>query len=291
MSTIMNLFTLPLSLPDTYGSATIADRPRAKVLGKPSGRMDGVDFALNPYVGCGFGCSYCYAAFFVADAERRSDWGNWVDVKSAALDEIELRSDLKGKLIFMSTATDPYQPLEMKLGLTRSLVEAMSEPSRQPRLVIQTRSPLVYRDVDLFQRYEHLRVNMTISTDCDQIRRSFEPKCASIERRLETLVKLKEAGIKIGVTVSPMLPLRDPKRFGRILADLNADHYAVSDFHDSDRPFTANTGSGARELLHAMKWTRDDYERCARILKDNLPTLRSYEELSNIAPWRKTRTL
>lgn len=269
----MGLFALQQAIPAKCGPAVVSERPRSKVLGKPGGRIgDFCDYALNAYVGCGFGCSYCYAAFFVADEAMRQAWGTWVDVKTAALEEIELCPNLKGKRVTMSTATDPYQPLEARIGLTRQLVEAMSHPLRQPKLVIQTRSPLVVRDIDLFKRFEHLRVNMSITTDCDEIRKEFEPGCSSIERRMEAIRELRAAGIKTGVTVSPMLPVKDPHAFGRTLAELGADRYAVSDFHQTDRPFAASTRDRARALLRQHHWTRNEYERAAYVIRGYLPS-------------------
>ncbi len=268
----MGLFALQQELPAKCGPALVSERPRSKVLTKPSGKMgEFCDFALNAYIGCSFGCSYCYAAFFVADDERRQAWGSWVDVKTAALEEIELCPTLTGKTVFMSTATDPYQPLEAKIELTRQLVEAMSHPLRQPRLIIQTRSPLVVRDIDLFKRFKQLRVNMTITTDCDEIRKQFEPGCASIERRMDAVRQLKEAGIMTGVTVSPMLPVKDPHAFGRVLAGLGADRYAICDFHQTERPFAASTRAPAQVLLRQHRWTNDDYERAALIIRSYLP--------------------
>src|SRR5690242_11095824 len=146
------------------------------------------DYTLNAYIGCSFGCSYCFAASFVADDEKKAAWGTWVHVKEDALIELS-RADLKDKTIFMSSSTDPYQPLEMHTGLTRSIVEFLSEPFRQPRLTVQTRSPIVARDVDLLKRYKRARVNMSITTDSEEIRKKFEPKCASIDRRFEALEK------------------------------------------------------------------------------------------------------
>ncbi|MGM3366965.1 SPL family radical SAM protein, partial [Escherichia coli] len=91
-------------------------------------------------------------------------------------------------------ATDPYQPLEAKVELTREILKLLSQPEHQPTLVIQTRSPLVTRDIDLFRRFENLRVNLSITTDSDLVRRDFEPGCSSIERRLEAARELVAAG-------------------------------------------------------------------------------------------------
>jgi DNA repair photolyase len=266
----MNLFAESLSIPTRCGPATVTERPKAKVLTRPTGSMAVYDFALNPYIGCGFGCSYCYAAFFVADEQKKADWGNWVEVKTAALDELAFSERLFDQKVYMSTATDPYQPLEARVRLTRAILELISEPERQPRLVIQTRSPLVTRDIDLFRRFKNLRVNMTVSTDSDWIRQQFEPGCASIERRMDAVRELKAAGIRVGVCVCPMLPLENPRRFAHTLASLGADRYAWGDFHKSDKPFAAGTRPLAQEMLGRFGWTQGDFFRAAAVLAEVL---------------------
>src|SRR5207253_1008036 len=101
------------------------------------------------------------------DQEKKAAWGMWVEVKHNALHELA-RADLKNKTIFMSSSTDPYQPLELQTQLTRSIVEFMSTPFRQPKLTVQTRSPIVARDLDIFARYETVRINMSITTDSEE---------------------------------------------------------------------------------------------------------------------------
>ena len=137
-----------------------------------SERSCGLQGALKERVhfGCGFACTYCFASFFQPEQERFDSWGQWIDIKSNAAELLKKKRDLKGARIFMSSATDPYQPLEMRTGLTRSLVEIMADPLRQPRLVVQTRSPLVTRDLDLLKQFKHVRVNMSITTDDEDVR-------------------------------------------------------------------------------------------------------------------------
>src|SRR5258706_12546088 len=120
----LSLFEEPetLALPEKLGAATIGLRPGSKVLTVPKGMASDFDYSLNPYVGCGFACSYCFAANFVADDQKRADWGNWVDIKIDAEEQVA-RADLRGKKIFMSSATDPYQPLEQRVRLTRRILE------------------------------------------------------------------------------------------------------------------------------------------------------------------------
>ena len=152
-----------------------------EILTRATGFMDAYDYTLNPYSGCFFGCTYCYAAFFSRDAEKRANWGYWVGVKENAVALLEKRKPgaLDGKLIYMSSVTDPYQPVERELGLTRRLLEVMADRLDKPKLVVQTRSPDVVRDCDLFRRIEEnggrVQVNMTATTDDEDIRRTFEP--------------------------------------------------------------------------------------------------------------------
>jgi toxin-antitoxin system PIN domain toxin len=125
--------------PERIGDTEVSYRDAASILTRATGFMSDYDFTLNPYSGCGFGCSYCYAAFFSRDAQRSDSWGRWVEVKQNALEKLNrMRTSLTGKAIYMSSVTDPYQPIERRLLLVRGLLEALAE--QQPRLVVQTRS-------------------------------------------------------------------------------------------------------------------------------------------------------
>lgn len=96
----------------------------------------GFDYSLNPYRGCAFNCSYCYAPAFVFDEQARRNWGRWIAVKANA--ELLLRAagskgKLRGKNLYLSTVTDPYQPIERKLELTRACLQVLLE--YPPRLL------------------------------------------------------------------------------------------------------------------------------------------------------------
>lgn len=184
----------------------------------PNGSLP-FDYTINPFRGCLFGCSYCYASRFVHDdANKKADWGYWVEVKRNAVDALQRESHkLFGKRVFFSSATDPYQPLELRLGLTRALLEALllAFPAR---LHIQTRSPHVVRDRDLFQRFgESLTVGLSIPTDSNVVRKAFEPRAPSIARRLQAAQQLKEAGVRTIAGIAPLLPCT-PDRLARLIA-------------------------------------------------------------------------
>jgi DNA repair photolyase len=176
------------------------------------------DYTINPYRGCLFGCSYCYASQFVFDdAGKKADWGHWVEVKKNAVDALQRESHkITGKSVFFSSATDPYQPIEKQLGLTRALLEILlfAFPAR---LHIQTRSPHVVRDVDLFQRFgDTLTIGISIPTDSEAVRKVFEPRAPSIPRRIKAASELKAAGITTIATIAPLLPCT-PQRLVRLL--------------------------------------------------------------------------
>lgn len=270
------------AIPETIGKAKVTTLEKSNVLSPAGGFMSDYDFTLNPYVGCQFGCAYCYAAFFINSEERRESWGEWVDVKVNAIKEIAKKRVLLDKKIYMSSVTDPYQPLENKIHLTRDILEAMAAPERQPRIVVQTRSPLVTRDIDILRRYKHLRVNMTVTTDSDAIRKRFEPACPSNDRRLEALAEVKAAGIRTCICVTPMLPLEDPEKFARRLADMKADIYVAQPFKPSQGRFTASTRRMALDIAQQYNWTEQNYAKAFAILRKHLPYL--YEGRDGFMP-------
>lgn len=274
--------------PAELGQAKISEIYVKQILAKPTGSLKDFDYTLNPYIGCGFACSYCYASFFQADEDKFRTWGSWVQIKKNAAQLLMQKRSLKDAMVFMSSATDPYQPLESKVGLTRRLVEIMSEPLRQPRLLVQTRSPLVTRDIDLFRRFEHLRINMSITTDSDEIRKEFEPSCASIERRFEAIEEAKAAGLRVGVSLCPLLPIRDPEKFAKRLAKLDADCYWSCYFHKTERQFAANTRDLAWELAYQKGWDEKAYLRAIERLSKHLPQLNGRSKRAFRRPERST---
>lgn len=254
------------------GTCEVTRRTSKSILARGSGYTRGYDFTLNPYVGCQFGCAYCYAVFFVPDAAKAERWGQWVEVKENALALLKAHTGLAGSSIFVGSVTDPYQPIERETRLTRSLLEFMVTVRPQPRIVIQTRSPLVVDDVEIFRHFEHLRVNMSVTTDSEDIRKRFEPNCASIERRLQALTHLKAQGIRTCACISPMLPISDPKDFARRLIETGTDRVGASYFHSgSGRPFATSTRKIGLELAEEYGWTAEKFVETVQQLRRYLP--------------------
>ncbi len=163
------------------------------------------DYVVNPYIGCEHACTYCYARFMKRFTGHREPWGEFVDVKVNAptLLRGEVTRKRKGS-VWVSGVCDPYQPLEAKYGLTGACLEILVQ-SDWP-IVVQTRSPLVLRDVDILERARHLEVGLSVTTADDRIRRIFEPMAPSIPDRLDALGRLHRAGIRAYAMIAPVLP-------------------------------------------------------------------------------------
>ena len=267
------------------GSVIVTQVDSKSILTPTSGFMSGYKFSLNPYRGCAFGCDYCYARFFAPTAAEREAWGRWVAVKRNAVELIAAACESgllrTGDTVYMSSVTDPYQPIERRLGLTRAILKVILDHGVQPRLTIQTRSPIATRDVDLFQGFAKLRVNLSISTDSEDVRRRYEPRCPPIAARLETAAALAAAGVRIGVSISPMLPIRDIEAFGARLAGLEADEYVTQYFKPGRSRFAAGTTSATRAKAREDGWGAAEYRRAReelrRILGERRPLLEGAE--------------
>jgi DNA repair photolyase len=229
-------------------------------------RRGGFDWTCNPYLGCTFGCSYCYAAFLPQNRRPVSDWGRWVSAKRNAVELARKQArKIAGQAVYMSSVTDPYQPAERSLLLTRGILEAILPV--QPRLVVQTRGPLVVRDIDMLQQFDAVRVNVSIPTDSEDVRRAFEPKAPPLERRWQALAELRTAGIPVGICVTPTLPIADSGAFAERLAGFAADVLVVQDFHDAEGKFGADTGDEAVRLRNQFRWGPGEYSRFAERLR------------------------
>lgn len=163
------------------------------------------DYALNPYVGCRYGCTYCYARFMKRFTGHRERWSEFVDVKVNApeLLEKEIKRKKAGR-VWISGVCDPYQPLEKKYTLTRSCLGILIQNGWP--VSIQTKSPLVVRDLDFLKGAPDVEVGLTITTADDGIRKIFEPKAPRIEDRTGALAALHAEGVRTFAMIAPVLP-------------------------------------------------------------------------------------
>ena len=173
------------------------------ILGKSG--IGGVDYAVNPYLGCAHGCAYCYARFMRRMGHRGEAWGSFVDAKVNALERLRVEASRRrrGKVL-LSSVTDPYQPLERRYKLTRGSLEILLE--HQFPVSIMTKSCLVLRDLDLIRKFDVCDVGFTITAFDDGVRRAFEPGASPVGVRLAALKELSAEGIPTWAFIGPVLP-------------------------------------------------------------------------------------
>ena len=195
-------------------------------------------WSINPYVGCSFGCTYCYARYahryaldralagssaahpLRAELEAVPPWlafERHVLVKQAApaLLRHELRPGgsrlkalLDGEVVVVGTATDPYQPAERRFRVTRGVLQALSEHAGLSIVVI-TKSPLITRDIDILQRISKrsaLTIHLSLITLRRELARLIEPRAPTPEARLRALARLRQGGMDVGINIMPVLP-------------------------------------------------------------------------------------
>jgi DNA repair photolyase len=204
------------------------------------------DYALNAYVGCQHKCIYCYAKFMKRFTGHREPWGDFVDVKINALELLakEVKKKKIGR-VWISGVCDAYQPLERKYQLTRGCIEMLVDNGWP--FTIQTKSPLVVRDIELLKKSADCEVGFTITTADEKVRKIFEPNAPPIAKRVEALDILHSAGIRTFVMIAPMLPGVE-----RLVGTLkgNVDHVLIDrlNYHYADWAFKK----------HGMQWAMDD---------------------------------
>jgi DNA repair photolyase len=168
--------------------------------------IEGVDYALNPYVGCEHGCVYCYASFMKRFTGHTEEWGTFVDVRVNAAEVLarQMRRAKWGNVV-SGTVTDPYQPLEERYEITRACLEVLTDYDFP--VSILTKSDLVLRDLDLLRRLKDVEVGFTITALDDEVQRIFEPRSPPASARLAALAELAKAGVKTWAFCGPLLPL------------------------------------------------------------------------------------
>jgi DNA repair photolyase len=195
----------------------------------------GFSHSLSPARNCTFGCTYCYVPTLGIYGGLKPDdwkrWGQFTTVKRNAADL--LRKELRAhQTIYCSPLVDPYQPAEESAELMPRILDAVLE--RPPRVfAIQTRGPLVLRDLDqliALAKRTTLRISFSLTTDREDVRRLYEPHCASIEERLETIARLREAGLRVHATLAPLLPC-DPERLASLALAASAEDIIGDPLH------------------------------------------------------------
>lgn len=177
----------------------------------------GFTHSLTPARNCTFGCTYCYVptlrVFGGLKPEDWQRWGQFTTFKSNAAELLhrELKPEQR---IYCSPLVDPYQPAEAEAQAMPRILDAVIR--HPPRVfTVQTRGALILRDLERLKKIAGLRVSFSLTTNRDEIRRWYEPLCASIEERVAAIRALREAGIEVYTALSPLLPC-DPEELARM---------------------------------------------------------------------------
>lgn len=231
---------------------------------------------LSWAVGCGFGniyCGqYCYAAAFpnwLYNRQADEQWGDAVILKENAPEllakELAKAEDRTALRIFMSSVTDPYQPIERKVRLTRQCLEVFAQYDDLDLLVIQTRSPLVTDDLDLLATIPYAVLSMTLETDRGDL--AYAPSATHMRQRLAAVRTAADAGIPTQITVSPCLP--HTPNFAQHLLTSGAQRIVVDTFVEGD-------GSQGKRTADSPFAEQADYD-----WRDGGPAQRLFQQLQS----------
>ena len=205
------------------------------------------DRSINPYRGCEHGCFYCFArpTHAYMGLSPGLDFESRLFAKHGAAELLERElavARYAPDVIAFGTNTDPYQPIERKFRITRSLLEVLQR-TRHPVSIV-TKSNLVLRDLDILSEMARdglVKVFLSVTTLDRELARKVEPRAPTPERRLEAIEKLNEAGVPAGVMVAPIIPAINDSEIETILT----------------RAFAAGTREGGYVVLRLPLELRD----------------------------------
>jgi DNA repair photolyase len=229
----------------------------------------GFTHSLSPARNCTYGCSYCYVPTMrVQGGLKKDDWLHWGEFTTFKSNAAELlaRSLRPEQMIYCSPLTDPYQPAEAVRCLMPAILGAVV--AAPPKVfAIQTRGPLILRDLALLTALSErtrLRVGFSVTTDREDVRRIFEPHCAPIEERWNTVRVLSDAGIETSVTLAPILPCNPEALVDRALECSNgaliADAFHVRSVKHSGAT-TRDVAAIICERHGWSEWLDPDFQR------------------------------
>jgi DNA repair photolyase len=224
------------------GEATVR-----RILTRATGYLRTVtSHSLQPYRGCSFGNALCGVGCYVRAspwATRGEPWGSFLEARANAPERYRAEAPGERRFarrargafsIFLSSSTDPFVPQERRLGITRRVLEAMcDEPPDE--LVVQTHTDRVTDYLDLYPRLARacrVRFHLSIESDRDRLP-GLPPPASSVARRLAAAEALRAAGLRVVVTVSPLLPIADPQAFFARIAEV-ADAVVIDHFVGGD---------------------------------------------------------
>jgi DNA repair photolyase len=198
------------------------------------GFLDG-GWAINPYVGCGHACVYCYARFIKRFTNHSEPWGTFVDVRVNIADVLEKQlksSKYEVSPIYIGTVTDPYQPLERKYQLMRKILAVLKD--HPGPVSILTKSDLILRDLDLLKDLKKVDVSLTVNNLDEKWSRLTEPYSSPPRQRLKAMKKLVEDGLEVSAMMGPFWPFfTKPKELFSKFKQVGVSHVFTESFNSS----------------------------------------------------------
>ncbi len=162
--------------------------------------LENHNYQVDPYVGCGHYCYYCY----VLD-QAETDWSKEILKYSDIVGQLSEELDkISPQTIYMGYYTDPYQPCEAEYQQTRKVLELFLQKGFSASIL--TKSDLVLRDIDILKEMNDAAVSVSVAFNDNQTRRLFEANTMDTEKRIEALRHLKEAGVRTGALLCPVIP-------------------------------------------------------------------------------------
>jgi DNA repair photolyase len=211
----------------TLLQSTLDDEPMPRVLAKEAkanvalspSRLPGLLWALNPYIGCEHDCVYCYAPYVTKKDPKT--WGREVGYRANLPELLAKELPLKKGVIGLGTVTDPWQPLEKTLLLTRRCLMQIAAAGAPVSAL--TKSDLIVRDLEFLAPLPSSEVGISITCLDAELAARVEPFAPSPRRRLEALRKFQEAGVNTYMLLGPLLPFLTPKEADALLAEASAN--------------------------------------------------------------------
>lgn len=197
--------------PEQVATRVTIETPRSAISRNDSPDVP-FDQAINPYRGCEHGCAYCYArpSHAYLDLSPGLDFETRLTAKTGLAEVLRkefARSGYRPSPINMGSNTDPYQPIERQWGLSREILQLFVE-CRHPCTIV-TKNAMVERDLDLLRQlaaFDGVRVFISVNTLDNRLAARLEPRASAPHRRIQAIGKLAQAGIPVGVLVSPIIP-------------------------------------------------------------------------------------
>jgi DNA repair photolyase len=163
-------------------------------------RLEGFEYQLDPYVGCGHYCYYCYAM-----DRMETDWSKEILIHEDIVGQLQKELEtIPPQCIYMGYRTDPYQPVESECLQTRKTLELMADMGFSASIL--TKSNLMARDLDIFQKMENASLSVSVAFNNNQTRELFEANTMDTEKRINALADIHSAGINTGALLCPVIP-------------------------------------------------------------------------------------